>query len=295
MSLTRLSVIIPTCHRNDLLALCLDRLAPGTQTLDAARYEVIVTDDGAAGTAEALVREQYPWAQWVAGPRRGPAANRNNGARQAKHEWLAFTDDDCLPSSHWLEAYAGAIREGVQVYEGRTTCRAGITSPLYESPINLSGGNLWSCNFLAHARLFAEVGGFDEDFTMPSMEDTDLRERLKTRGEPISFVTEALVDHPPRRKPGGRGLARKYEANVRYWYKIGHRGAYLLTYLRHLKHQLHLLRRFRPSRDLWTALAALGVEAGCVLWRLGRWERAFRAYYDAHAEGAGLSLTTTRP
>ena len=295
MSLTRLSVIIPTCHRNGLLALCLDRLAPETQTLDAARYEVIVTDDGSRATAEALLRQRYPWARWQPGPRRGPAANRNSGSRQAKHEWLAFTDDDCLPSSDWLEAYAGAIQEDTRVYEGRTTCRAGITSPLYESPINLSGGNLWSCNFLIHAGLFAEIGGFDEDFTMPSMEDADLRERLKTRGEPIPFLATALVDHPPRHKPGGRGLARKYEANVRYWYKSGHRGAYLSTYLRHVKHQLHLLRRFGLSRDLWTALMALGVEAGCVLWRLPRWERAFRAYYSARAERIGLSLAPPGP
>ena len=51
------SVVIPTCHRNDLLARCLDRLAPGAQTLPAARYEVIVSDDGSVTTAEVLLRE----------------------------------------------------------------------------------------------------------------------------------------------------------------------------------------------------------------------------------------------
>lgn len=40
------SVVIPTCRRNDLLAKCLDRLAPGQQTLSPDQYEVIVTDDG---------------------------------------------------------------------------------------------------------------------------------------------------------------------------------------------------------------------------------------------------------
>lgn len=134
----QISVVIPTCHRNDLLALCLERLAPGTQTLPADRYEVIVTDDGTRSTVESLVRERFPWAQWVAGPCNGPAANRNNGVRLARGEWVAFTDDDCLPSPHWLAGYVQALDSAASVYEGKTTYEAGIRSPLYQSPINLT-------------------------------------------------------------------------------------------------------------------------------------------------------------
>ena len=50
-----ISVVVPTCHRNDLLARCLEGLAPGAQTLPADQYEVIVTDDGTRSTAEALI------------------------------------------------------------------------------------------------------------------------------------------------------------------------------------------------------------------------------------------------
>jgi glycosyltransferase involved in cell wall biosynthesis len=102
------SVIIPTYHRNDLLAKCLDCLADGIQTLPFEQYKVIVTDDGSETTAEEMIRECYPWVQWVAGPHKGPAANRNNGAKYAKGKWLAFTDDDCLPDPQWLETYAEA-------------------------------------------------------------------------------------------------------------------------------------------------------------------------------------------
>ena len=90
------SVVIPTCHRNDALAACLERLAPGKQSLAAASYEVIVTDDGSRATSEAMLREKFPWAKWMAGPRRGPAANRNHGAKHANGNWIAFADDDCL-------------------------------------------------------------------------------------------------------------------------------------------------------------------------------------------------------
>ena len=137
-----LSIIIPTYHRNDLLAHCLDRLAPGQQTLSADRYEVIVSDDGRQTTAEDMIQSHYPGVKWVEGPHRGAGANRNNGAQQARGEWLVFTDDDCLPSPGWLEAYVSAITSGHGIYEGLTGCEAGISSPLMHAPSNQTGGFL---------------------------------------------------------------------------------------------------------------------------------------------------------
>ncbi len=40
-------VVIPTCRRPDLVVQCLDRLAPGKQTVPADAYHVVVTDDAA--------------------------------------------------------------------------------------------------------------------------------------------------------------------------------------------------------------------------------------------------------
>ena len=60
MSEVPVSVIVPTCHRNDVLAKCLDCLAPGVQTLPSDQYEVIVTDDGSQDTAEQMIHQRYP-------------------------------------------------------------------------------------------------------------------------------------------------------------------------------------------------------------------------------------------
>src|ERR1700743_99135 len=89
-----ISVIIPTCHRNQDLGRCLGALRPDSQKSPFS-YEVIVADDGSKSTAEELIRAEYAWARWVAGPRRGPAANRNAGARNARGAWVLFLDDDC--------------------------------------------------------------------------------------------------------------------------------------------------------------------------------------------------------
>lgn len=192
------SLIIPTFHRNDSLAKCLDRLAPGEQTLAAEQYEVIVTDDGINTTAEQMVREHFSWVKWIAGPCKGPAANRNNGAQCAAGDWLAFIDDDCLPDSGWLEAYATAIEQipSCLVFEGYTYVDRARLSLAEVAPGNETGGYLWSCNFLIKRILFEEISGFDERFPYAAMEDVDLRLRLTKAGYAFSFIKEASVCHP---------------------------------------------------------------------------------------------------
>jgi GT2 family glycosyltransferase len=197
------SVIIPTCHRNDLLAKCLDCLAPGKQTLAAENYEVIVTDDGSKSTAREMMEKNYPWAKWIEGPRRGPAANRNNGAKHAQGEWLVFTDDDCLPDADFISSYwNAAMKNDAPVLEGKTSPCGERTRVDMECPANEHGGYLWSCNFAIRKNLFFELDGFDTNFPGPAMEDVDLRTRLLKAQKKIQFIPRALVLHPWRLKKG---------------------------------------------------------------------------------------------
>jgi glycosyltransferase involved in cell wall biosynthesis len=119
------SVIIPTCNRNDNLARCLEALQEAENVLQFERRdlccEVIVSDDGPAPNAEGLIAEKFTWAKWIDGPKRGPAVNRNNSAKNASGEWLVFVDDDCIPSATWLAAFAiFAETEEYPVLEGKT-------------------------------------------------------------------------------------------------------------------------------------------------------------------------------
>jgi GT2 family glycosyltransferase len=213
-----LSVIIPTCHRNDLLSLCLDRLAPGQQSLGFEHYEVIVSDDGSDSTAADMTAEKYPWARWVEGPKRGPAANRNHGARQARGKWLVFTDDDCLPDAQWLEAYHDTIlqRPDIKVFEGRTYAERPRLKLDEESPINETGGYLWSCNFAIKKTLFFDVGSFDELFPYAAMEDVDFRYRLKKEGYESLFIEKASLCHPWRSFSGVSKLIKSQNSIIYY-------------------------------------------------------------------------------
>ncbi len=197
------SVVIPTCRRNESLARCLRQIIGGAQQFPADRFEVIVTDDGPpADNAAAMVERDFPGVRWIAGPRRGPAANRNCGGTAARAPWLVFTDDDCLPQPTWLSAYAARLMAGIgdcHVLEGRTT-DGGIKDPgpFYVAPDNEKGGMLWSCNLAIERSFFEKLGGFDEKFPFPHLEDVDLRLRLDDAGCCYLFVPDASVDHPPR-------------------------------------------------------------------------------------------------
>lgn len=271
-----ISVVIPTCHRNEQLAECLNRLAPGYQTLDPAEYEVLVTDDGSRSTAESMIRDRYPWARWVAGPRRGPAANRNNGARAARGEWIVFTDDDCLPSDRWLSAYLAGHRTGIEVYEGRT-CSPSAFNILEEAPINEKGGCLWSCNLMFSRVLFERLGGFDEDFQF-WCEDMELNSRLRRLGIPTSFVPQAIVEHPVRRRPLGWRAGARWEARVLLWLKEGNHGSLWSWMPVHLlRFRLGQIRRTPFSLRSVTALGSALVEFACVVVHLHSWDRKYRA------------------
>ncbi len=197
--------------------MCLDKLAPGIQTLDSTNFEVIVSDDGVP-TVEKLIAEKYPWAKWLRGPRRGPAANRNNGAGVAKGEWLVFTDDDCLPGTGWLLAFNKNVK-GNDVLEGKTSA-SGVRSRIDEEcPINEKGGCLWSCNFAMRRDRYLELGGFDERFPSAAMEDVELNTRVNKLKLARMFVPDAIVFHPWRRRKGS-DFARAHAASVAQYVRL---------------------------------------------------------------------------
>jgi GT2 family glycosyltransferase len=206
-----LSIVVPTYHRNDLLNECLARIAPEVQQLDVP-YEVIVSDDGRESTAQVLIAEKYSWATWVKGPQKGPASNRNNGARQTKYDWLVFLDDDCLPDDHLLRAYCEAIKQhpDLSVFEGKIYADRERQRFDEESPINLEGGKLWSCNFCIRKTTFEQLQGFDESFPHATMEDIDFKLRLIHAGETILFTPSAAVCHPWRRIKGWQMYKKRY-------------------------------------------------------------------------------------
>jgi len=197
-----LSVIIPTYNRNDLLIKCLDLLAPSVQTIGGG-YEVIVTDDSKDNAAKNLISEQYTWAKWVEGPHKGPASNRNNGAKQASGDWLVFIDDDVLPDKNLLQTYQDTIAQNPDepAFEGAILPDDWelMKKDMSECPINTEGNCFWSANICVKATLFKQINGFNENYLIAAQEDQQMRldiEQLIKKD--IFFVKDCIVIHPVR-------------------------------------------------------------------------------------------------
>lgn len=216
----KFSIIIPTCNRPDLLETCLSGLYLSINQVPQHSIKVIVSDDSQDGNSKNMVMEKFPECEYTEGPRKGPASNRNHGASVSDSEWLIFLDDDCIPDIDLINAYSNAIVAfpDVKVFEGRIYANGPKKNFDEESPLNESGGRLWSCNFCVDKKTFDDLGGFDECFPFAAMEDVDLHYRILQEGLVIKFAYNAAVLHPWR-KHRGKSIIKKRHKSVEYFLK----------------------------------------------------------------------------
>lgn len=196
------SVVVATHDRPAQLPRLLEGLR--AQTLEAARFEVIVVADGSSTATHAILAEQA-----ARGPlqlrvlerpvARGPAAARNTGWRSACGALVAFTDDDCVPAPAWLEAGLAAARaadfvQGVTSPHPADSANAGVFSRTVEAAG--LGPQFETCNIFYRRALLDQLGGFDERYGLtPGGEDTDLAWRAIESGSRPALEPAALVHH----------------------------------------------------------------------------------------------------
>jgi GT2 family glycosyltransferase len=214
------SVCIITYRRPDLLAKCLERIAPGRQTLDAANYEVVVSDDCPEGSARQVVANGG-FARWVKGPEQGVAANRNNAAQAARGEWIVFVDDDELPEPDWLEKLHEAAVSGTwDVIEGRVEPVDYPDSVFWYAPTVRQGGLFCTANLAIRRELLVKLGGFDQRLRV-SHEDVELGGRIVASGCRTTFQGDAVVYHPARKSTFRQGWAKAVQQQYQT-YRLNH-------------------------------------------------------------------------
>lgn len=214
----RVSVVIPTFRRPDLLARCLHALA--AQTLDPAEYEVLVCDDAASDDTRRQVDTLALNVRAVIRYRpvtgsHGPAAARNVGWRAASAPVIAFTDDDTVPDPNWLTAPVGLFdrdRELAAV-TGQTIVPVPPRPTDYErNESGLATAEFVTANCFVRRSALEAVGGFDERFRAAWREDSDLQFSLLERGLRILKVPDAMVVHPVRPTRWGVSLRQQRKA-----------------------------------------------------------------------------------
>jgi hypothetical protein len=210
------SVVIPTHRRPHLLYRCL--LSLQYQTLDPEAFEVLVVDDGRDGLTREVVghvaarRPARPSVRYLAPPdgARGPAAARNCGWRAARGEIVAFTDDDTVPQPGWLAEGVRAMAPGVDAAAGRVHVPIPPEPTDYQRNVKrLEEAEFVTANCFVRRAVLARVGGFDERFTRPWREDSDLHFALLERRARLVRARYAVVLHPVREAPWGVSLKQQ--------------------------------------------------------------------------------------
>lgn len=188
----RVSVIVPTRNRRALLRELLEALAKQS----FGDFEAIVVDDGSTdGSADEVLTaaaEGVP-VRLVHGTGHGAVAARLAGVEMARGEYLAFTDDDCVPHEHWLEAGVAALDAGADVVQG-------VTRP--HGPVRPLDRTIWverhdglynTCNVFYRRAAYDGAGGFQPNA------GTTLRFRPGRRAKGLGFGEDALLGWRVRR------------------------------------------------------------------------------------------------
>lgn len=262
--MSRIDIVIPCAGRGDDLMRLLSSLYANCAASLALHVESItVTDDRHTEALGERVRATFPSVRYVAGPVRGPAANRNHGAGRGDADWILFLDDDCYLTNDLLQAYVRRIdfAPAAEVFEGAIHAVGERPNGNHHAPLNTTGGYLWSCNLLIRRRLFEAVGRFDEEFPFACLEDCDLMDRLKARRAVIVFADDAVVYHPWRRI-SEREVSRAIISHAIYGQKHPEFAAAwnLVHLLRALRGRIRLYRLGRFSSIPWTQYRTVGFD-----------------------------------
>lgn len=208
----KLSVLVPTYNRLELLGRKLESLA--VQTLPQDAFEVIVCDDGSTdGTRAWLAGLRVPFTLHVLTPteKLGAARSRNLCAERATGEILLFSDDDCLLAPAALAEHLNAHRRFPDsVIVGGLALpdvlrQKGRKEP-FERTFGFRSRALWinatGANSSVPAWAFRQVGGYDRRFSGYGGEDPHLALKLRALGLAFRRAARARAYHAARQLAG---------------------------------------------------------------------------------------------
>ena len=199
------AVIVPVGGAAPAWTRCAESLA----RLDPAPGEIVAVIDGpnrALATKAAEIGARVV----VLDERGGPARARNRGGRESGRDVLLFLDSD-------VEAPADLVARVAELFaeDGEVAAVIGSYDDAPGHPGFLSqyrnllhhfvhqngrekASTFWAGCGAIRSQAFHEVGGFDEGYADPSIEDIELGARLVRAGHPIRLCRDLQVKHLKR-------------------------------------------------------------------------------------------------
>lgn len=204
-SLPSVAVVIPHHNAPDFLQACIAALETSTLRPE----EVVVVDDGSTVPLPALSSTLPVRILRLPDGPLGPGRARNRGVAQTSAAIVFFVDADVTVHPDTLAtlvrclcAHDAAAAFGS--YDAQPKA-PGIVSRFrnllhhyvhqHSSP---DAGTFWAGCGIVRRDAFDAIGGFDERFTRPSIEDIDLGRRLRRDGRRIRLCPDAQATHLKR-------------------------------------------------------------------------------------------------
>ena len=231
-----LSIVVPTAGRPGPLRTTLEALGADAGLTDDS--EVLVVESGPPEGAEAVaaaVASKLPVeVRYFSEVLPGLHEARHRGARMARHEIVAFLDDDATVASGWAAAIVSPFVDPevacvggpvTVVYDGEPPPWLGQFDPWYLSALDLGAERRelrWpegvnGCNLAVRRQALLAVGGFNPDaFADPAMVwlrgdgEGGLQRKFRDAGLRVVYEPGARVDHLiPRARLTPAAFARR--------------------------------------------------------------------------------------
>ena len=199
---TKVAVVVPVYNGGEDFKNCLE----GIYRSDYPNFELIVVADGDTDGSEQVAQDFG--AQVIKLSRSaGPATARNIGAKAASGEIIFFVDADVLIEPN-------TITKVVDVLDSRSDLSALIGSyddapkaqnflSQYKNLLHhythqtssTQGFTFWGACGAIRRDVFLSLGGFDEVYRRPCIEDIELGSRLRRSGYKIELCKQIQVKH----------------------------------------------------------------------------------------------------
>ena len=209
------SVIIPSFNQKKVI---FDALESVFKQRTDFSFEVIVVESTGDDTA-ALVRQRYPVVRVIELAERAyPGTARNAAIKEARGQYLAFTDTDCIVDPLWLQELVDSHRQGHDVIGGivRNGTPFSITGTLdyllefsdlitpYPATDKTHFG---TCNVSFQTEVFKKFGMFADQV---KGSDSIYTRLLVKNGQPLFYQPKAKIWHRNRTRLG-KIIRNQYE------------------------------------------------------------------------------------
>jgi cellulose synthase/poly-beta-1,6-N-acetylglucosamine synthase-like glycosyltransferase len=199
------SLVMPTVSWTGAFSACGRRVLELLDKASTPAEFIVVFDGPAPATPKWLDRPNVRILS--TGRRAGPARARNLAAQSARGHALFFVDSDVEIAEHAIEHVAAAFASDPDLsaifgaYDDEPAAE-GVVSQFrnllhHHTHVAHPGeaGTFWSGCGAIRAAVFADVGGFDENYAFPSVEDIELGMRIATQGGRILLDPDLRCKH----------------------------------------------------------------------------------------------------